>query len=216
MKKAEKDTENISEIEFFKDEFDVDYDIEEADDERTIMSNIIKYAEKVTYKRELTAEEIAELEERATRMIPYYGDLKAIIDACGKVSYYWNMKHGVKSNVQQMKIIASAYQHDAKYYQKMLNEWRWKARRSLATFKIRANALGLKVNPESEYEKAVEWDNNFLNQLAISDDRRKCYKEYIFSYSLKAETLSVEELEKFYQRRLTRRAKRATKKKSSK
>lgn len=207
---------NISEIEFFKDSFDADYDIEEADDERTIMSHIVRYAETVTKKRELTDEEIAELEEKAVKMIPYYGDLKAVIDACGMVSYYWNMKHGVKSNVQQMKIIASAYQHDAKYYQKMLDEWRWKAKRSLATLKIRANALGITVNPEKEYQKALEWDNNFLNQLAVSEDRRRCYKEYIFSYSLKAQALSVDELEKFYQRRLIRRAKRTAKKESSK
>lgn len=216
MKNTGENTENIKEIEFFKDSFDGDYDIEEADDERTIMSQIIRYAETVTYKRELAPEEITELEERATKMIPYYADLKAIIDASGMVSYYWNMKHGIKGNVQQMKIIASAYQHDASYYQKMLDEWRWKARRSLATFKVKANVLGVPVNPEKEYQRGIEWDNGFLNQLAISEDRRKCYKDYIFSYSLKAEVLSVDELEKFYQRRLTRRAKRATKKKSSK
>lgn len=214
--KKEENIENISEIDFFKDSFDEEYDIEEADDERTIMSQIIEYAETVTYKRKLAAEEVAELEKKATRIFSYYGDLKAIIDACGKVSYYWNMKHGLKGNVQQMKMIASAYQHDLKYYEKMLNEWRWKAKRALATFKIQAHALNITVNPESEFKKALEWDDQFLRQLAISDDRRKCYKDYIASYALKVEVLSVEKLEELYQDRLTRRAKKTPKKKSAK
>ena len=47
-----------------------------------------------------------------TSVLEYLGNFKALIDACGSISYYNNMKNFINAGSNKVKIVASAYQHD--------------------------------------------------------------------------------------------------------
>lgn len=159
-----------------------DYNIEEKDDERT-------------FNNELTPD----CENRILPVIEYLGEFKALIDACGQVSYHFNMKKFVSADINKAKKIASAYHHDAQYYTQQLNEWRVKARRSYAIVGFHAARLGFQMPNE----------NDFLNSLVISKDRRAAYKGYLDTCLKKEEPLSPCELETKFQCRLKKRLNKA-------
>jgi len=139
-----------------------------------------------------------EAAEQAYPVLEYLGEFKACIDACGQVSYYWNMKNFVVADVNKAKIVASAYQHDLRYYEDQLREWLEKARRSYSVLKLHAEKFGYNM------PKAKE----FLNGLTLSKDRRKAFKGYLETYLKKREAPSPAELEEKFQLLLEKRLKR--------
>lgn len=134
-------------------------------------------------------------------ILEYLAEFKALIDACGKVSYFFNMKKFVKANVNKAKAVASAYNHDLRYYQDQLNEWLVKARRSYAILGLHAAKFG--------YEMPAE--NYWLNQMTVSEDRRSAYKGYLQTCLKNKKTLSPTEMEAKFQQRLQKRLKKAVK-----
>jgi len=125
-----------------------------------------------------------------------FGDL---INACGQVSYFLNMKKCLDAQVRKAINVAASYNHDKRYYAEQLDEWRWKAKRSLGILKFKAQKAGV----EFDISKFGD-DNGFLNMPAISKDRRKNYKGYLD----RSHTLSPVELEARYQKLLQKRMKR--------
>lgn len=101
-------------------------------------------------------------------VLEYVAEFKALIKACGWVSYYWNMKAFVAAKVKKAEDIAAAYQHDARYYNEQYKEWREKANRSYCILGLHAGKLGYSM-PEQR---------DFLNSLTLYKDRRECYKYY--------------------------------------
>ncbi len=165
-----------------------DYSFEEADDERTWDGSLVPDCERYE-------EEVANMP-----VLEYLGEFKALIDACGQVSYFFNMKKFVSAGVNKAKSIASAYHHDLRYYDDQLNEWREKAKRSYAILSLHASGFGYTM-PEVR--------NDFLNSMTVSKDRREAYKYYLDSCLKNNRTLPIQEMEAKYQRRLRKRLKRA-------
>ncbi len=157
------------------------FSIEERDDERTISGELTPDCEK-------PFEESVDLP-----IIEYIGEFKALIDACGQVSYFFNMRNFVSAGVNKAKVVASAYHHDLRYYQDQLDEWRAKARRSFAVLCLHAKKFGFSM-PSSE--------NGYLNMLAVSKDRRDSYKGYLTTCLKNSKALSFAELEVKFQVRL--------------
>ncbi|MBR3228664.1 hypothetical protein IKF67_00270 [Candidatus Saccharibacteria bacterium] len=168
-----------------------DFSFEEQDDDRTWGDELIPDCE-----REETVEE-----EVVPPVLEYLGELKAMIDACGQVSYYYNMRNFIRAEVNKAKVVASAYNHDLLYYKVMYKEWEAKARRSYSILGLHAAKFGYKMPPE----------NDFLNSLALSKDRREAYKDYLVTCLKNEKTLSPAEMEKKFQKRLQRRLKKAQK-----
>lgn len=170
-----------------------DYSIEERDDRRTWDDGLVQDCEKAVFFEE---------EVPNSPVLEYLGEFKALIDACGKVSYYFNMKKFVSAGVNKAKNIASAYHHDLKYYNDQLNEWREKAKRSYAILSLHVDRFGYKM-PKAK--------NDFLNSLTVSKDRREAYKDYLDSCLKNNRTLSIQEMETKFQQRLQKRLKKASK-----
>lgn len=168
----------------------VDHKIEEADDERTFGDELIPDCEKGPFSYE---------DEVSLPVLEYLGEFKALIDACGQVSYYYNMKKFVGAGANKAKLIASAYHHDLRYYNDQLIEWRVKAERSFAVLSLHAAKFGYEMPARKE----------FLNALALYEDRRNAYKGYLDTCLKGNKTLSPAELEDKYQRRLRKRLKKA-------
>jgi hypothetical protein len=163
-----------------------DFKIEETDDERTFGDGLISDCEKGPFSYE---------DEVSLPVLEYLGEFKALIDACGQVSYYYNMKKFVRAGANKAKSIASAYHHDLRYYNDHLVEWRVKAERSFAVLSLHAAKFGHAMPARKE----------FLNALALYEDRRRAYKGYLNTCLKGNKTLSPAELENKYQRRLRKR-----------
>lgn len=172
------------------------FSIEERDDKRTLDGSLVPDCEKVPF-----GEETAPLP-----VLEYLGEFKALIDACGQVSYYFNMKKFVAAGVNKAKNIASAYHHDLRYYSDQLNEWKEKARRSFAILGLHASKFGYEM-PNSTKKEI----NNYLNGLVVSKDRRDAYKDYLDTCLDNNKTLSPKQLEAKFQQRLQKRLKKAMK-----
>lgn len=168
-----------------------EYRIEELDDERTLYGNLVQDCE-----RDETVEN--ELDLAFSPILEYVAEFIAVIDACGMVSYFMNMKRCVEQNVSKAKDVAAAYQHDLRYYTKQYNDWRFKARRSFNALVFQAQQLGYEMPDQ----------NDLLNGLTLYEGRRDCYKYYLNSYLKKNATFSPMELEKKYHNRLKKRLKR--------
>lgn len=162
------------------------FNIEELDDERTLTGELVQDCDRNTP----FSDEVIPLP-----VLEYLGEFKALIDACGEVSYFFNMKKFVTAGVNKAKIVAAAYQHDLRYYENQLNEWRAKAERSYAVLGFYAPQFGYEM-PERKV---------FLNMLALSIERRKAYKDYLRTCLKHMATLSPVEMEKKYQKRLEKR-----------
>ena len=162
-----------------------DFSIEEIDDPRTFTGELVPDCEK---SDELPFEESA----NSVTVLEYLGEFKALIDACGQVSYFFNMKKFVKAGVNKAKSIASAYHHDLRYYNDQLAEWKVKAERSFAIVTLHALKLGYRM-PEKKH---------FLNLLTLYETRRKAYKDYLSTCLKNQRPLSPNELEAKYQKRL--------------
>ena len=160
------------------------YSFEESDDRRTWTGELVPDCEKA---------------KTVLPVLEYLGEFKALIDACGQVSYYFNMRRFVYAEVNKAKIVAAAYQHDLRYYNDQLNEWREKARRSFGVLTLHADKFGYKF-PDR---------NDFLNGLTVSKDRREAFKDYLRTLLKREQTLSPDELETKFQKRLQRRLRRA-------
>lgn len=169
-----------------------DYKIEERDDSRTSGDELILDCEKEPFSYE---------DEVSLPVLEYLGEFKALIDACGQVSYHYNMKMFVRAGVNKAKNIASAYHHDLRYYNDRLAEWRVKAERSFAVLSHNAAKFGYEMPNKKE----------FLNALALHEDRRDAYKGYLDTCLKSNKTLSPSELEEKYQRRLRKRLKKVKK-----
>lgn len=167
-----------------------DYRIEESDDPRTWGDELVSDCEA---KEQQPKEEPKE--EGIVSILEYLGELKNLIDACGNVSYFWNMKRYVKADVNKAKIIAAAYQRNLRYYEDQCNEWRVKAERSFIVLKALAEKFG--------YEKPDRKD--FLNKLTLYKDRRDAYKVYLRTCLKNKTPISFEELEDKYEKRLLKR-----------
>lgn len=159
-----------------------DYRIEEADDERT--DGLVPDCDS-SNKNESPFRSVLE----------YLGEFRALIDACGQVSYYYNMEMFVKAGAKKAKVVASAYHHDLDYYRDQLTEWKVKAERSFAVLSLHAAKFGYKMPSKK----------SFLNGLTLSKDRRNAYKDYLAVCVKNNKTLSPIELEVKFQRRLRRR-----------
>ena len=163
--------------------------IEEVDDERTIDDTLIPDCEAVPFTDE---------NELSLPVLEYVAEFKALIDACGWVSYYYNMKRFLAANANKAKIVASSYNHDLRYYNDQLNTWREKARRSFDVMSLHAKKFGFIVPNK----------NDFLNSLTLYKTRRDCYKYYI-GRCLKTESImSPKQLEQKFAERLNKRLKR--------
>ena len=171
-----------------------DYRIEEADDERTFGDELVQDCDKQPF---VEAEE-----EFSLPVLEYLGEFKALIDACGQVSYFWNMERFVSAEVNKAKNIASAYHHDLHYYQDQLREWQVKATRSFDVLSFHASKFGY-VMPAKI---------SCLNALTLSEDRRDAYKGYLATCVKKMTTISPQELEKKFAQRFRKRLERAQKK----
>ena len=174
------------------------FKFEEADDPRTWTDELVPDCEREEAEIPKEAEQAPFKQEVAISLpvLEYLGEFKALIDACGQVSYFLNMREYVKAGVNKAKIVASAYNHDLQYYEDQLAEWRVKARRSFAVLALYMESFG--------YEKITDRDK-FLNELALSKDRRSAYKGYLASCLKNKRALSPAELEAKYQQRLLKR-----------
>lgn len=130
-----------------------------------------------------------------TSVLEYLGNFKALIDACGSISYYNNMKNFINAGSNKVKIVASAYQHDKRYYGEQCKEWRVKAKESYEALSFFAKKLGYDM-PEG---------NELINDLIFSRDRRGAYKGYLGTCQKNNTTLSPEELEDKFLRRMQRK-----------
>lgn len=130
----------------------------------------------------------------------YFCQFCDLLDACGSVSYYLNMKKCLDYKIRKATAIAAAYKHDRLYYLEQLNEWRFKARRSLSILKFKAEEAGIQFDI-SDFGVDKDW----LNALALSKDRRKQYKGYL----TRNHSLSPTELEIKYQKLLQKRIKKS-------
>lgn len=169
-----------------------DFKIEEQDDERTWGDELTPDCEKGPFSYD---------DEMSLPVLEYLGEFKALIDACGQVSYHYNMKKFVSAGANKAKNIASAYHHDLRYYNDQLTEWRVKAERSFAVLSLHAARFG--------YQMPLK--RQFLNALAFYEDRRDAYKGYLSTCLKNYKTLSPSEMEGKYQRRLQKRFKKAKK-----
>lgn len=163
-----------------------DFSFEERDDERTTTGELVPDCEKPFETVEISP------------VLEYLGEFKALIDACGQVSYFMNMENLVKADVNKAKIIASAYQHDLEYYKEQFKEWKEKAKRSFIVLSMHAGKLGYKLPNEKD----------FLNGLTLMKDRRDAYKDYLSTCLKHEKTLSPFEMEKKFQLRLKKRLKK--------
>jgi hypothetical protein len=170
------------------------YNIHEHDDPRTWDNSLVPDCEKVLEQ----SEEFFGNDEKLP-VLEYIGEFKNLIDSCGQVSYFWNMRDFVKhGTVNKAKIVASAYNHDVHYYDEQLANWRIKARRSYSILNLHAVKFGYSVPEET----------TFLNDLTLSGDRRKAYKDYLGTCLKNYTTLSPQDLERKFQRRLKKRFKK--------
>lgn len=169
---------------------DEDYRFGENDDPRTSGDELIPDSEK--------EESLPFDEEAGLPVLEYLGEFKALIDACGQVSYFFNMKKYIEADVNKAKAIASAYQHDLRYYREQLNEWRVKAERSYAILGLHAGRFGFEMPDE----------RTLLNGLAMSPDRRKAYKGYLNTCVKNREVISPTKLEYKYYQLLEKRMRR--------
>ncbi|MBO7560523.1 hypothetical protein J6T21_00570 [Candidatus Saccharibacteria bacterium] len=172
------------------------YSFEEKDDSRTWTDELVQDCDRTPFVEE---------EELPLPVLEYLGEFKALIDACGQVSYYFNMRNFVRAGVNKAKIVAASYQHDLRYYNDQLNEWRVKAGRSFAVLSLHASKFGF------EMPKTREEENDFLNNLAVKKDRRKAYKGYLDSCLKKEKVLSPQQLEAKFQQMLQKRLNKANK-----
>ena len=87
------------------------YNIHEHDDPRTWDDSLIPDCERVPEQSEEFFED-----DGNQPILEYIGELKNLIDACGQVSYFWNMRDFIKyGTVNKAKVVASAYKHDTRY-----------------------------------------------------------------------------------------------------
>ena len=163
------------------------YKFEERDDERTLTSELVPDCD--AFYVEATKENC---------ILEYMSQFKMLIEACGKVGYFWNMERCLSPKISKVEVSASTANH-TKDFKKQRIEWVNKANIAYAALSIHARRLGIDM-PEDE--KA------FLNALAISKDRRKCYTSYLNNRIEKNLTLSPDELEGFFQKRLEKRLKK--------
>jgi len=187
--------------------FDPDFSFEELDDERTIeAARRGQYDESSEEKCEQRTEKNEQKHEARTKKYPedevleYYSELKALIDACGRVSHYWHMWHGLQEGVPKMEMIATSHQRSISYYKGQYRDWKYKAEISLARLKHKASKL-FKVSIGVS-------DKDFLNDLTLDKGRRDAYKGYIKTYVKKREPHPITTLEERYMKRLKKRASR--------
>lgn len=166
------------------------YRIEEKDDPRT-------WGDELSPDCEEKEPEIPQ-EEWDVTVLEYLGELKYLIDACGNVSYFWNMKNFTKAGVNKAKMIATAYQHDVRYYDEHLREWRVKAKRSFVVLKTLAGKLGYDMPGQRV----------LLNDLTLSKDKRDAYKAYLRTCEKNHVSISFDELEAKYRKRILKRSKK--------
>ena len=132
-------------------------------------------------------------------ILEYLGEFKALIDACGNISYFNNLRDFTAAGINKAKIVASAYSHDFAYYDEQSREWGVKANRSYAVLKYHAEKF--------DYEMPEESD--LLRGLVFSKDRRDAYKGYLNTCLKNEKTLSPAELEAKFQARLRKRLEKA-------
>ena len=181
--------------EWYNDDFidDDGWRFEENDDERTWGNELTPDCEEVPFDNELPFPE-----QEISPVLEYVAEFKALIDACGCVSYYFNMKKYVAAEVSKAKIVAAAYSHDLRYYEDQLSEWKVKADIAFGALAVQAARLGYTM-PKKKL---------FLNMLALYKDRREAYKGYLQTCLKKDQALSPIGLELKYQKLLRKRMKK--------
>ena len=169
---------------------DDEYRFEERDDERTFGEGLIS---------DLEAAEQDKLEKAEAWLKEYISEFYQLINSCGQVSYYSNMRHFVQEEQHKAKLVAASYEHDLAYYKEQEISWVAKARRGLAVLKFKASLVGYDFEEE---------DNTFLNNLALSKDRRESYKYYLAHFKKNGKIYSPDELEYKYIQRIMKRKKK--------
>lgn len=162
------------------------FSYEELDDERTINGELVPDCDSTSVP-----------EEVSPSIIEYVAQYKALIDACGQVSYYFNMRKYLAAEVNKVKIIASAYQHDLAYYNDQLKDWKAKAEIAFGALAFQADRLGYSL-PEKK---------SYLNMLTLYKDRRDAYKDYLRTSLKNGKPRSPAKLELDFQKRLKKRLK---------
>ena len=159
------------------------YSFEELDDPRTSDGSLVP-----DFSKELTAKD-------------YYKLLLDVIDACGKVGYFFKMYKNVMRDANRAKAFAEEKGYNAEYYRKHTEAWKFEARRAFGLYQLAASQFGLKVLMDDDEKR------HFFNNL-LEADRRDSFRQSIKTASLHNEILSLETLEEKYQNRIKRRAKK--------
>lgn len=131
-------------------------------------------------------------------VLEYLAEFKALIDACGQISYFNNMRDFKAAGVLKASIVASAYSHPYAYYDDQSREWGVKASRSYAVLKYQAEKLGFEIPAEDD----------LLKMLTYKKDRREAYTGYLNTCLKNDKAWSPAELEEKFQNRLKKRMKK--------
>ncbi len=164
-----------------------DYRFEEKDDPRTYNDELVSDLDRIE-KEEL------DKAESYIKCLEYVEEFLKLIDGCGKTEYYRCMYHNVSEKVKNATNVAEKYQHNVQYYAEKRISWTAKTRRSFKTLKWRAEQIGYSIEDEEKV---------FLNDLALSPERRKCYRYYLRQFKKNGKMFSPDELEiKYVQRKM--------------
>lgn len=163
-----------------------DFRFDEADDPRTWGEELVPDCEK----------------NKNLPVLEYLSGFRALINACGQVSYFYNMRLSVAVGVNKAaRVIAPAYHHNFRYYDDKLKDWRAKAKKSFIILEFHGKKLGYYFSEQT----------SFLNSLALSKDRREAYKGYLDTCFKQHKALSPNEMEEKFQKRLQKRLNKAKK-----
>lgn len=157
---------------------DEEYRFQEEDDPRTWDGSLVP-----DFSKEITEAD-------------YYQVLLQLIDAGGKVAYFFKMKKNFVRDANHGKDVALIYGHDLEYYKRRLSWWKSQARKELALYKMVANKFGIGL---------ARNDKEILNSL-VEADRRAKYKDYVKGAKKRNEILGLEDLERKYQELIEKRS----------
>ncbi|MBR2658385.1 hypothetical protein IKD57_00610 [Candidatus Saccharibacteria bacterium] len=166
-----------------------DWKIEESDDERTLSDS-----NEITEDCNVKKKEV-ENENFGLPVMEYLSALAKFVDTCGQLSYFWNMKNNMSAKVDKVLNIADEYNHTNDYYNKQHAEWKAKAEKAYIKLEFFASIIGYEMPEQKKY----------INLMALSKDRRECYRYYLERCLKNKETLPPDEFEKLFERRLSKR-----------
>lgn len=128
----------------------------------------------------------------------FWDAFQKLVDACGKVSYFWRMARSMsEESHNRAKTVAATYKRDLAYYRGQKQIWVFEARRCLAMWQLCSYELGTEFHLN-------DGGRDFLNAM-LDSDRRDCARDTIKYARSKGLLLSPDEIEARYVKRLNRR-----------